>query len=83
MACRTELLAVERWILSGSKPSEIKTGTADTFEEARAKFESAWLAFASSRKPEDFQAWRDHRNWTAKKYALGDSGQPVADTGET
>jgi hypothetical protein len=32
----------------GSRPGEIKTGTADTFEAAKAAFEKAW--------------WRDQRD---------------------
>jgi hypothetical protein len=59
----------------GSRPGEVKSGSADTFEEAKAKFERAWLAFASSRTPEDYQAWRDHRDWTARKYAARDRGE--------
>jgi hypothetical protein len=61
----------------GSGPGEIKGGTANTFEEARAKFERAWLTFASSRTPDDFEEWRDQRDWTARKYAARDAGQPV------
>jgi hypothetical protein len=61
----------------GSRPGEIKGGTATTFEEARAKFERAWLAFASSRKPVDFEVWRDQRDWTARKYATFDRGERV------
>ena len=61
----------------GSKPGEIKSGTADTFEEARAAFEKAWHIFASTRTPSDFQQWRDQRDWTANKYAALDAGKPV------
>ena len=61
----------------GSGPGEIKIGTADTFAEARAKFERAWLAFASSRTPEDFEEWREQRDWTARKYAARDRGEQV------
>lgn len=61
----------------GSGPGEIKGGTAGTFEEPRAKFERAWLAFASSRSEEDFEEWREQRDWTARKYAARDAGLPV------
>src|SRR4051812_36139393 len=45
----------------GSHAGEVKGGTADTFEAAREKFLPAWLAFAHSRKPGDFEEYRDHR----------------------
>lgn len=61
----------------GSHPNEIKSGTAPTFEAAKAAFERAWIVFASKRTEADFAEWREHRDWTAKKYALRDSGQPV------
>jgi hypothetical protein len=61
----------------GSKPGETKTGSADTFEAARAAFERAWLAFAATRTEADYQAWRDQQRWTARKYSLRDQGQPV------
>jgi hypothetical protein len=61
----------------GSGPGEIKGGTALTFEKDKAKFERAWLAFAFSRKPENFEAWRDQRDWTVRKYALLDRGEQV------
>lgn len=61
----------------GSRPGEIETGTANTFEEARAAFEKAWLAFASTRTEADYQEWRDQQEWTAKKYAARDAGQPI------
>jgi hypothetical protein len=61
----------------GSGPGEIKGGTANTFEEAKAKFERAWLAFASSRTADDFEEWREQQEWTARKYAARDAGLPV------
>jgi hypothetical protein len=59
----------------GSNPGEQQNGTAATFDEARADFESAWLVFLSKRTATDFQAWRDQRDWTARKYALWDAGE--------
>ena len=53
----------------GSKPGECTGGTAATFEEARSAFEAAWRVFLAKRTEADFQAWRDHRAWTARKYA--------------
>lgn len=35
------------------------SGTAETFDEARADFEAAWKVFLSRRTEADFQAWRD------------------------
>ena len=61
----------------GSGPGEIKGGRADTFEEAKARFEPAWLAFASSRTEADFKAWRDQRDWTAWKYRMHETGTPL------
>jgi hypothetical protein len=38
-------------------------------------FEREWRVFLSKRTEADFQAWRDQRNWTARKYALWDAGK--------
>ena len=59
------------------KPGEGRGGSADTFEEAKAAFRDAWLVFAASRTPEDFAANRDQQEWTRRKYALRDAGQPI------
>ena len=59
----------------GSEPGEYQSDTAATFEQARADFERAWLVFLSNRTEADFQAWRDQRDWTARKYALWDAGK--------
>jgi hypothetical protein len=59
----------------GSEPGEIQSDTAATFEEARAAFELAWRVFLSKRAEADFQAWRNQRDWTARKYALWDAGK--------
>jgi hypothetical protein len=40
----------------------------------RADFESAWRAFLSKRTGADFQAWRERRDWSAKKYRRFDRG---------
>jgi hypothetical protein len=74
--------AVTEWMWSagfypGSKAGEIRTGCSPTFESARASFERAWITFASTRTEADWQEWCGHRDWTAKKYALRDAGQPV------
>jgi hypothetical protein len=54
----------------GSHPGEHQNGTAPTFDEARAGFEEAWAVFLSRRTEADFQARRDARDWTARKYAM-------------
>jgi hypothetical protein len=51
------------------------SGTADTFDQARADFERAWAVFLSNRTEADFQAWRDQRDWTERKYAMWDAGK--------
>jgi hypothetical protein len=59
----------------GSHPGEQQIGTAETFDEARADFEQAWLVFLSNRTEADFQAWRDQRDWTDRKYAMWERGE--------
>jgi hypothetical protein len=59
----------------GSRPGECSSGTADTFDEARADFEAAWRVFLSNRIEADFQAWRDQEAWTAEKYRRFDCGE--------
>lgn len=49
-------------------PREHRDGTAKTFEQARADFMKAWEVFLSKRTEEDFQKWRDNRDWTVAKY---------------
>jgi hypothetical protein len=57
----------------GSKLGEIKHGSADAFEQARAAFLKGWQVFASTRTEADYQAWREQRDWTARKYAARDA----------
>jgi hypothetical protein len=52
----------------GSHPREHQSGTAATFDQARADFEAAWRVFLSKRTEVDFQEWRDNRDLTAEKY---------------
>jgi hypothetical protein len=59
----------------GSHPGECSSGTSASFEQARADFEAAWLVFLSKRTEADFQAWRDQRDRTERKYALWDAGK--------
>ncbi len=59
----------------GSHPRECIDGTAATFDKARADFEAAWRVFLSKRTVADFQAWREQRDWTARKYAMWERGE--------
>jgi len=59
----------------GSHPREHQSGTAATFDQARAGFEAAWRVFLSNRTEADFQEWRDQRDRTARKYAMWEAGE--------
>jgi hypothetical protein len=59
----------------GSHPREIRSGTAATFDEARAEFTSAWPVFLANRSDADFQAWRHQRDQTAWKYSMWERGE--------
>jgi broad specificity phosphatase PhoE len=66
----------DRWEwCCGFYRGEYQSDTAATFAEARADFEREWRVFLSKRTESDFQAWRDQRDWTARKYALWDTGK--------
>jgi hypothetical protein len=58
----------------GSRPGEIQSGTAATFDDARGEFASAWAVFLLTGTDADFQAWRDQLDFTAWKYARWDRG---------
>jgi hypothetical protein len=57
-----------------SKPGEPQSSTAATFDDARTDFEYAWLVFLSKQTEADFQASRNQRDWSERKYALWDAG---------
>jgi hypothetical protein len=59
----------------GCHPGECTNGTVATFDQARADFEAAWRVFLSKRTEADFQAWRDQRDWTERKYAMWERGE--------
>jgi hypothetical protein len=59
----------------GSHPREHTSDTAATFDQARADFERAGVAFLPNRSDADFQAWRDQQAWTAEKYRRFDRGE--------
>jgi hypothetical protein len=54
----------------GSHPGDHLSGTATTFDQARAGFDTAGKVFLSKRTPADVQSWRDQRDWTERKYAM-------------
>jgi hypothetical protein len=41
----------------------------------RADFEVNWKRFSARRTPADYQAWRDARDWTTRKYAMWERGE--------
>ena len=59
----------------GSEPGECTSGTATTFDQARADFDRAWQMFSAKRTEADYQAWRHQRDWTAEKYRRFDRGE--------
>lgn len=61
----------------GSRPGECTSGTAATFESARTAFLVEWAMFLSKRTEDDFEAWRQERDWTARKYAAWERGEKV------
>jgi hypothetical protein len=58
----------------GSDPGDATSGTATTFDAARAGFESAWSTFLVKRTEADFLEYRRDRASTAWKYAMWDAG---------
>jgi hypothetical protein len=62
----------------GSHPREHQSGTAATFDLAGSAFETAWRVFLSERTEADFQEWRNHRDFTAWKYRMHDTGHQPA-----
>ena len=61
----------------GCDPGDHTNGTAATFDEARAGFEEAWHELLPNRTEADFQAWRDARDWTARKHAMWERGEKM------
>ena len=61
----------------GSHPGEHQSGTAATFDQARSDFEAAWEVFLANRTQADFRAWRDQRDWTARKYEMWTTGEKL------
>jgi hypothetical protein len=59
----------------GAEPGEHLSGTAITFDQARADFGKAWQVFSARRTEADYQAWRNQRDWTSRIYAMWDRGE--------
>ena len=53
------------------------SGTAPTFDEARAAFEDAWRDYLPNCREADFEAWRYQRAHTSWKYAMWDAGRKM------
>ncbi|CCE03409.1 conserved hypothetical protein [Bradyrhizobium sp. STM 3809] len=45
-----------------------------SYQQARDAFQAAWSVFLSNRSPRDFAEWREHKAFTAWKYAMWDAG---------
>lgn len=60
------------------RPDEYQpSGTAETFEQARAEFEEAWHDYLPRCTDADFAENRRHRAFTAWKYRMHDTGTPL------
>jgi hypothetical protein len=59
----------------GSHPGEHSNGTAETVEQARIDFETAWNDLLPTLTEADFDRWRDQRDWTERKYAMWARGE--------
>ena len=44
-------------------------------QQARDGFEMAWRTFSAKRTEADYQAWRDSRDWHARKYDMWERGE--------
>lgn len=67
-----------------SDPGECTSGTAASFESARATFTVEWAVFLSKRTEADLKNWWQDRDWTAWSYSLATSSgvdQHVASRG--
>ncbi|WP_035678395.1 hypothetical protein [Bradyrhizobium liaoningense] len=51
-----------------------QAGSAASFEEARAQFETAWARLAPTLTEEQFEIWRRDRDFTAWKYRMWGTG---------
>jgi hypothetical protein len=77
-------VGLERRLLSGHAPrrhdrsrDRNPSGTAETFEEARGRFEADWTNYLLHCTDADFAEERRHRTFTAWKYRMHDTGTPL------
>jgi hypothetical protein len=80
--CAGVPLHVDQWEWScgltiGSNRGSVAVGTAASFDEAREAFGAAWATIEPQLAPEDFDAHRRQRAWTAWKYAMHDANLPL------
>jgi hypothetical protein len=61
----------------GCDPGQHTNGTAETFEEARAGFEAAWLRLRATRTEAHFEIWRRSRDFHAWKDRMHDERLPM------
>jgi hypothetical protein len=71
---------VEQWewrcgFYPGMGPGQDRNGTSADFDQARADFEAAWRIILPTLTDASFQAWREQRDWTARKYAMWARGE--------
>jgi hypothetical protein len=64
-------------VLSGDRPGEQRSGVAETFDKARAGFQTAWQELAPTRTAADYEAWRRQRDWTAWKDQMQSLALPL------
>jgi hypothetical protein len=75
--------ATEEWrwqcgFYPGCRAGEHRAGSAPSFNQARSDFEHAWRTFSARRTEADYQAWRNQRDWTERKYAARLRGKKVS-----
>jgi hypothetical protein len=61
----------------GVEPVDYRHGTASSFKAARTAFRKAWRILLPTLTEDNFQAWRDQRDWTARKYAMWERGEKM------
>jgi hypothetical protein len=61
----------------GTDPGEHRSGIAETFEEARANFQTAWQELATTRTEAHYEAWRRQRDWMAWNERMHDLARPL------
>jgi hypothetical protein len=71
---------VDQWGWSCSfyprtQPRQDSAGTAETFEQAKVDFETAWRELLPTLTEADFDRWREARDWTARKCAMWERGE--------